>query len=162
MKAYWRVRVLLAPGLVTALLLIAGCGSGGQAAVSSTPSAATAATAAAGEPDVLLDAQSLTVLDQPVRYPKKKAAQISSSILALDPGQETGWHKYRTPMYAYILEGTLTVEYDAGVTKEFAAGTALVDAMNVWLNGSNKTDAPVRVLVVNMGAAGIANSVQRP
>ena len=65
-------------------------------------------------------------------------------------------------MYAYILEGTLTVEYDAGVTKEFAAGTALVDAMNVWLNGTNKTDAPVRVLVVNMGAAGIANSVQRP
>lgn len=162
MKSYWRVRVLLAPGLVTALLLIAGCGSGGQADVSSDPSRAGAETAAAGEPDVLLDAQSLTVLDQPVRYPKKKAAQISSSILVLDPGQETGWHKYRTPMYAYILEGTLTVEYDAGVTKEFSSGTALVDAMNVWLNGSNKTDAPVRVLVVNMGAAGIANEVQRP
>ena len=67
MKAYWRVRVLLAPGVVTALLLIAGCGSAGQATVSSAPSTAIEATAAAGEPDVLLDAQSLTVLDQPVR-----------------------------------------------------------------------------------------------
>lgn len=162
MKAQVQSRVWLAPGLATVLLLIAGCGSGGEAAVSPAPSAVIAGTGAAGDTDVLLDAQSLTVLDQPVRYPKKKAAQISSSILALDPGQETGWHKYRTPMYSYILEGTLTVEYDAGVIKEYAAGTALVDAMNVWLNDSNKTDAPVRVLVVNMGAAGIANSVKRP
>ena len=82
MKSYWRVRVLLAPGLVTALLLIAGCGSGGQAAVSSAPSTAGVATAAAGEPDVLLDAQSLTVLDQPIRYPKKKTAQIQARLTA--------------------------------------------------------------------------------
>lgn len=162
MKSQVRVGVWLAPGLAAALLLIAGCGSGGEAAVSTAPGVVIVATAAAGDPDVLLDAQALTVLDQPVRYPKKKAAEISSAILALDPGQETGWHKYRTPLYAYILEGTLTVEYDAGVVKEFAAGTALVDAMNVWLNSSNRTDGPVRVLMVHLGAAGITNSVQRP
>lgn len=162
MKSQVRVGVWLAPGLAASLLLIAGCGSGGEAAVSTAPGVVIVATAAAGDPDVLLDAQALTVLDQPVRYPKKKAAEISSAILALDPGQETGWHKYRTPLYAYILEGTLTVEYDAGVVKEFAAGTALVDAMNVWLNSSNRTDGPVRVLMVHLGAAGITNSVQRP
>ncbi|MDA3022487.1 MAG: cupin domain-containing protein [Actinomycetota bacterium] len=162
MKSQVRVGVWLAPGLAASLLLIAGCGSGGEAAVSTAPGVVILATAAAGDPDVLLDAQALTVLDQPVRYPKKKAAEISSAILALDPGQETGWHKYRTPLYAYILEGTLTVEYDAGVVKEFAAGTALVDAMNVWLNSSNRTDGPVRVLMVHLGAAGITNSVQRP
>ena len=162
MKSQVRIGVWLAPGLTAMLLVVAGCGSGSETAVSAAPSAAVSTTATAGAPDVLLDAQELTVLDQPVRYPKKRPVQISSSILTLDPGQETGWHKYRTPMYAYILEGTITVEYDAGVVKEYPVGTALLDAMNVWLNGSNKTDAPVRVLVVNMGAAGVANSVKRP
>ena len=162
MIARARTRAWLAPGLACALLLLAGCGSGDEAAIPAAPSAVAAASAVAGDPDVLLEAQALTVLDQPVRYPKKKAAEITSEILALDPGQETGWHKYRTPLYAYVLEGTLTVEYDAGVIKEFAAGTALIDAMNVWLNGSNRTDAPVRVLMVHLGAAGVTNSVKRP
>ncbi len=162
MKSQVRAGVWLAPGLVAALLLITGCGSGEEAATPAAPSAVAAASAVAGDPDVLLEAQALTVLDQPVRYPKKKSAEITSEILALDPGQETGWHKYRTPLYAYILEGTLTVEYDAGVVKEFAAGTAFIDAMNVWLNGSNRSEAPVRVLMVHLGAAGVTNSVQRP
>jgi quercetin dioxygenase-like cupin family protein len=64
-------------------------------------------------------------------------------------------------MYAYILEGTLTVEYDAGVTKEYPAGTALMEAQGVFHNGTNKGDSTVRVLVVNMGAKGVKNSVER-
>ena len=110
---------------------------------------------------MLLDKQQVTILDQPITYPKKKPAQISSSIVSLEPGQETGFHKHGAPMYAYILEGTLTVEYDAGVTKEYAAGTALMEAQGVFHNGTNKGDTTVRVLVVNMGAKGVKNSVER-
>lgn len=146
----------MAAGVATVLL--AGCGGGSDAAA--TNPAASGSAGSAGN-QVLLDKQQLTILDQPITYPKKKPAQISSSIVLLEPGQETGWHRHGTPMYAYILEGTLSVEYDAGVTKEYPAGTALMEAQGVFHNGTNKGDAPVRVLVVNMGAKGVKNSVER-
>lgn len=146
----------MAAGVATVLL--AGCGGGSDAAA--TNPAASGSAGSAGN-QVLLDKQQLTILDQPINYPKKKPAQISSSIVLLEPGQETGWHRHGTPMYAYILEGTLSVEYDAGVTKEYPAGTALMEAQGVFHNGTNKGDAPVRVLVVNMGAKGVKNSVER-
>ena len=87
---------------------------------------------------MLLEAQALTVLDQPITYPKKKPAQVSSYIIQLEPGQETGWHRHKVPLYVYVLEGTVTVEYDAGVTKEFTAGTAL------WRRSTSGTTEPTR------------------
>lgn len=101
------------------------------------------------------------MLGQPIAYPKKTPARITSSIVTLEPGQETGWHKHQTPMYAYVLDGTITVEYDAGVVKEYPAGTALMEAQGVWQNGTNKGDSPVHILVVNMGAKGVKNTVNR-
>lgn len=151
-----RLGVLAGVALATALL--AGCG--GSSDASSSGAAASGSAGAAGN-QVLLDKQQVTILDQPITYPKKKPAQISSSIVSLEPGQETGFHKHGAPMYAYILEGTLTVEYDAGVTKEYPPGTALMEAQGVFHNGTNKGESTVRVLVVNMGAKGVKNSVER-
>jgi len=151
-----RVGVLAAVGL--AAVLLAGCGGSSDATSSGAPASGSAGSAGN---KVLLDKQQVTILDQPITYPKKKPAQISSSIVSLEPGQETGFHKHGAPMYAYILEGTLTVEYDAGVTKEYPAGTALMEAQGVFHNGTNKGDSTVRVLVVNMGAKGVKNSVER-
>ncbi len=140
-------------------MLLTACGGGsGDAAASSgvAPSGS-----AGGSKTSLLDKQQLTVLDQPIAYPTKKPAQVSSSVLQLEPGQETGWHRHKAPMYAYVLEGTLTVEYDAGVVKEYPTGTALMEAQGVWHNGTNKGDVPVRVLEVNLGAKGVKNTVER-
>jgi hypothetical protein len=111
---------------------------------------------------MLMDKQMTTVLEQPLAYPKGAAAQVSSTIVELQPGQATGWHKHNVPLYAYVLEGTLTVEYDAGVTKEYPAGTAFMEATKVFHNGSNKGSSVVRVLCVFMGAEGLNNTVKRP
>ena len=153
-----RTRWLAVAAAVTALLL-AGCGGGGE-----DPPATAAASGSAAAPagtEVLLDSVGVTVLDQPISYPRKKPAQVSSSIITIEPGQETGWHRHNVPMFGYVMEGTLTVEYDAGVTKEFPAGTALMEAQGVFHNGLNRGEDPVRVLVVYMGAKGAKNSVQR-
>ena len=144
--------------LVIAAVALTACG-GGDADPSAPASGSAGASSASRQ--TLLDAQQLTVLDQPVKYPKKKPAQVSSSIVQLEPGQETGWRKYNAPTYAYVLEGTISVEYDAGVTKEYPAGTALMEAEGVWQNGTNKGDQPVRMLLVNMGAKGVKNTVER-
>lgn len=71
-------------------------------------------------------------------------------------------HKHEAPMYAYVLEGTVTVEYKGGTIKEYPAGTALMEAIGTWHNGKNLGDVPVRILVVNMGAKGVKNTVAKP
>ena len=144
-------------------LLLTGCGGGSD---EPDPAASTAASSAAEQAglagrEVLLEGQQLTVLDQPVTYPKKQPAQVSSYVVTLEPGQETGWHKHKTPLFVYVLEGTLTVEYDAGVTKEFAAGTAYLEADDVWHNVTNMGSDTVRTLDVSMGAKGAKDTVQR-
>jgi len=141
-----------------AALLLSGCGSSSEEAAS--PSASASATSA--EPQTLLTAQSTTVLDQAFTYPRNKPAQVSSSIVTLLPGQETGMHKHEAPMYAYVLEGTVTVEYKGGTIKEYPAGTAIMEAIGTWHNGKNLGDVPVRILVVNMGAKGVKNTVAKP
>jgi quercetin dioxygenase-like cupin family protein len=142
-----------------AALVVSACG-GDDAPAEETVSAS--AEAAPGEAAaVLLDAQSLTALDQPVAYPQKGQAQISSEMEVLEPGQESGWRKYRVPAYVHVLEGTLSVEYDAGVVKEFPAGTAFLQAKGVWHNVSNKGDVRAQFLTVMMGAKGIAGVAER-
>ena len=95
-----------------------------------------------------------------LEYPTGSQAQVSSAILTLAPGVSTGLHKHDAPLYAYVLEGTLTVTYDGGIVKDFSAGSAILEAVGTAHNGENKTDQPVKLLVVNIGAEGVANSVK--
>jgi quercetin dioxygenase-like cupin family protein len=151
-------------GLLVALgaaaLLISAC-SGGSAEPAASGSVDASQEVAEAGRQVLMDAEGLTVLDQPVAYPKKKPAEVSSAVVTLEPGQETGWHKHKTPLFVYVLEGTVTVEYEAGVTKEFPAGTAYLEAEDVFHNGTNMADETVRMLEVSMGAKGAKNTVER-
>jgi quercetin dioxygenase-like cupin family protein len=113
----------------------------------------------------LLKAAETTILDQLIAYPAVPPAQVSSSILTVPAGVATGWHFHTAPMYAYILEGTLTVTYEteAGrVEKVYRAGEAIMEAVGTHHNGVNNTSSPVRVLVVNIGAEGVANSTLVP
>lgn len=138
-------------------VLFTACGSDEPVAVGVPSEGAVAPSGSR----LLLDGQRLTVLDQPLRYPTKGKAQVSSSIIVIEPGQETGWTKNPTPMYVYVLEGALTVEYDGGQVKEYRAGTALLEAIGTWHNGTNTGTEPVRILVVSMGAKGVKNTVAR-
>ncbi len=154
-----RVASVVALTLVAGLSLsLAGCT--GTPAPEPTPTPLSTISA-----EALLKAAETTILDQTIAYPSAVPAQVSSTILTVPPGVATGWHFHSTPMYAYILEGTLTVTYDVdGVSQEkvYRAGDALVEAVGTHHNGVNNTDSPVRVLVVNMGAAGVANTTLVP
>lgn len=140
------------------LVFLAACAS------PTTPSSSETASAADTAPrsELLLDAQANTVLDQLLAYPQDAQAQVSSSIITIPPGVETGLHRHDAPMYAYILEGELTVTYDGGITKVYRAGDAIMEAVGTAHNGANAGDVPVKVLVVNMGAEGVANTVKLP
>lgn len=129
--------------LASAALVLGGCGSG---------DATEEATAAAAGPVTLLDQQRLTVLDQPMSFPKNKnrVPAVNARIITLEPGQETEQLIFKAPTYVYVLEGTYTVDYAAGIVKDFPAGTAYVEGINTSLIGQNKSDAPVRVMLVTV------------
>jgi quercetin dioxygenase-like cupin family protein len=104
---------------ITVGVLAAGCSSDSSSSSSTTTSAAPA-TGGKPQSSVVLNKQAQTVLDQLLQYPSGSQAQVSSAILTIAPGVSTGLHKHDAPMYAYILEGTLTVTYEGGIVKEFS------------------------------------------
>ena len=73
---------------------------------------------------------------------------------------QTGSHRHDAPMYAYILEGTVQVIYDGGIVKIYEAGDSIMEAVAVIHNGKNVGNGALRILVVNIGAFGVENTVK--
>ncbi len=149
----------IASVMLVGVTLLSGCGGSGEDGAQGETETTTTESVV-GTQDLLID-QEITVLDQVVVYPKKGAAEISSAITTLEPGQETGWQLHRIPVLVYVMSGTYTVEYEAGVTKEFPAGSSFMQAVKTNYNGVNKGEESVQLLTVYMGAAGKRNVVKR-
>ena len=150
-----------ARGLIALALvgtLVSACGGGGDP--EATSSDVPTSVEITGTQQLLID-QEITVLDQKLVYPKKGVAQVSSAVTTLEPGQETGWQLHPVPTFVYVLSGTYTVEYEAGVTKEFPAGSSIMQAVKTNYNGINKGEETVQLLTVFMGAKGKRNTVMR-
>ena len=62
------------------------------------------------------------------------------------------------PLFVYILDGAVTVDYGDKGTKVYEAGGAIMEAMDWPHNGMNKGSEPVRILAVYMGADGKINA----
>src|SRR5215467_3624152 len=99
-----------------------------------------------------------TVTDEPIQYPAGKP-KITAVEITLAPGQQTGWHTHPVPLFGYILEGELTVDYGALGQRVFRQGDGLAEAMNEAHNGRNSGQGPVRILAVFIGAQGVRDTV---
>ncbi len=97
------------------------------------------------------------VLGTPIVYPRGNP-RITSAIVTIAPGGEGQLHSHHVPMYAYVLQGEVTVDYGARGTKVFRQGEAVMEAQIVPHKGMNKGTEPVALLVVYMGAEGIPNA----
>jgi quercetin dioxygenase-like cupin family protein len=86
-----------------------------------------------------------TVMGEPIRYPRAGAAHINAAIVALAPGGRTILHKHGVPLFAYILEGELTVDYGKRGKRTYRQG-------QFAHFGVNTERKPVRLLAVYMGA----------
>jgi quercetin dioxygenase-like cupin family protein len=100
-----------------------------------------------------------TVIDQSIAYPGG-TPKITAAVVVIPPGGETGWHVHRVPLFTYILEGEVTVDYGERGLKVFKAGDTMLEAMNWPHNGMNRSDRPVHILAVYMGAEGAPNAEQ--
>lgn len=99
-----------------------------------------------------------TIIDQEIAYPDG-TPKVTAAIVVIPPGKDTGWHLHTVPLFVYVLEGDVTVDYGSKGVKVYKPGEAFLEAENWPHNGINKTDNPVRILAVYMGADGIANAI---
>ena len=99
-----------------------------------------------------------TVTGDPIRYPSGAAARVTAVEITLAPGQQTGWHMHPVPLFAYILEGELTVDYGTKGERTYRVGEALMEAIDERHNGRNSGQAPVKILAVVIGEEGMQGS----
>ena len=104
---------------------------------------------------------SQTVLNEPLLLPDGSPMQITSTIVTIDPGEETAWHKHGVPLYAFILSGEVTIDYGNQGKRTFPAGSAFMEAMGHWHRGTNIGQEPVRILAIYMGSENGKNVIQK-
>ena len=119
-----------------------------------------AAEAHAGQRPVV--STGITVTGQPIRYPSGASARITAVEITLEPGQETGWHMHPVPLFGYVLEGELTVDYAEKGKHTFRRGEGFVEAVDAAHNGRNTGAVPTKILAVVMGAEGVPASSSAP
>ena len=94
---------------------------------------------------------------------------VTGGTVELEPGGQTGRQEFRVPTYIYIIEGVLTTEYEAGPigikgTQYHAAGQSFMDngGAGWWHNLTNRSDKPVKYLMLHLGYPGRPDPIQKP
>lgn len=98
-----------------------------------------------------------TVIGQKFSYPDGPA-EITAAIVTMAPGQETGPHIHRVPLFAYVLEGEVTVDYGDAGTRTYRTGDSLIEAFETVHDGKNTGPGRTRLLVVFAGVENMPNT----
>lgn len=98
---------------------------------------------------------STDVAGQPIKYPEGEVPEVSTLLVEVPAGQNTGWHFHPHPCAAYILEGEVTVETDAGEKRRFVAGESFAEVVKLRHCGYNTGTTPVKILLFVIGKKGI-------
>lgn len=140
--------------------LVAVLGTAGVGAAFAQPAAPTAVPALPETYATLLTplfTGKLTIIGQEIAYPAG-APHVSGSIVTIAPGAQTGWHSHSVPLFVYVLEGTVTIDYGSKGIRAAGPGSSFIEAMNWPHNATNHGDMPVRILAVYIGEEGVANA----
>ena len=103
-----------------------------------------------------------TTGNYPVKYLITESPEITAMKVEIKPGAETGWHSHPVPLYAYMLQGNLTVEVEGGKTYNFTAGDAIIEVVNIPHNGKNTGTIPAVLIAFYTGQTGTRNTVMIP
>jgi hypothetical protein len=92
---------------------------------------------------------------------------VTGATIELQPGGQTGRQQFRVPTFVYIIDGILTTDYEAGPVgikgaQYHAAGQSFMDNGGWWHNHANRTDKPVKYLILHLGYPGRPDPIQKP
>lgn len=94
----------------------------------------------------------------PFAYPLGKPL-ITARITEFEPGAATPRHRHVVPLFAYILEGELTIYSEDGTVHHVKAGDAFMEGSD-WHYGRNEGGAKVKLLAVYVGEEGAPLAVR--
>lgn len=95
-----------------------------------------------------------TSTGQLIEYPRTDKPLITTVLVEIPPGKETGWHTHPLPCVAYVLAGTITVEVKGGKTFTYHAGQAIAETVNTPHNGRNLGKETVKIVMTVIGEQG--------
>lgn len=93
-------------------------------------------------------------------YPAGKP-EVRASLIEISPGAETNHHRHPIPLFAYILEGELTLHDEDGGIRKMKAGDAFMESSD-WHFGRNEGTATVKLLAVYLSEQGTPLSTPKP
>ena len=105
---------------------------------------------------------SMTIAGEPELYLSTPEPEVSSAVFAFPSGAVSKWMTHPAPIYIYVLEGTLTVEFEDGSSQSFRAGQAFLQCRSKWHRGRNDDSQTMRFLAVFFGAKGVPNVLNPP
>jgi quercetin dioxygenase-like cupin family protein len=96
-----------------------------------------------------------TSIGQQFTYPDSARDEVKIVKATIPPGKETGWHKHKFPVFAYVVNGNLTVEIKGMAEKHFSGGSSFAEVINTAHNGKNTGDRDVELIVFFIGEKGM-------
>jgi len=133
--------------LAKAAALILGLGLGAHAGVAMPP----------GPSVETLIETSETVLGQDFVYPEGQA-HLTAQRVTVPPGALLAPHLHPVPVFGYILQGELVVDYGSEGEIVYERGDAFVEAFDWPHQGRNGGRGVLQILVVYAGAEGVPNT----
>ena len=91
------------------------------------------------------------VLKQDMTIPGREAVM---AVVEIPPGAEEGRHSHPAEVFAFVEEGTLTLEQEGKPTETLKAGDHFYAAPGQVHQGKNNGSAPVKLLVVFVAEKG--------
>jgi len=107
--------------------------------------------------DLLLDSD-LTILGDAFAYPAGRA-RITAARLTVPPGATVPLHLHPVPLFVYILQGEISVDYGSRGTITYRKGDTFVEAFEWPHHARNAGKGNVKLLAVYVGAEGVPNSI---
>ncbi|WP_428641530.1 cupin domain-containing protein [Roseibium sp.] len=89
----------------------------------------------------------MTVAGEKVAFPQDNPS-VKALVITMEPGEVTGWHQHQAPLFAYVLEGEITVTYEEVGKKVYRQGEAILEAMDVTHRGKNTGEGQAQILTV--------------
>lgn len=93
---------------------------------------------------------SKTIIGQDFKFPSG-VPNIRAFLIDLPVGKATSLHTHEIPLLAYVVSGTLEVDYGSKGKKIISAGTGFVEAINWCHMGRAVGREPVKILGFYLG-----------
>ncbi|MCE1198502.1 MAG: cupin domain-containing protein [Marinilabiliales bacterium] len=102
-----------------------------------------------------------TSLGQKFTYPSGGENEVTLLKITIPKGMDTGWHHHDRPVFAYVLKGTLTVEFENGKILEFKENSSFSEVIHTLHRGLNKGPGELVLLAIYLGEKGKPLSIRK-